>query len=211
MAFRFATEGDLRFISHHDMMRLFERALSRAGLPVKFSEGFNPRRKLSLPLPRPVGISSEADLLVVELAEPTEPAEALRLLAEQMPAGLTLSQALAIHGKKAPHPKRAQFVLVLCGEDAVEAAKALERLLDAETWPIQRHGPAGKPDKTLDLRSYVIDASIADEVLQWSLHISDGGSIRPAEFLAAMQLDPAKYHHHVRRTVVVWDHLDEPD
>lgn len=211
VAFRFATEDDLRFISHHDMMRLFEKALSRAQLPVKFSEGFNPRPKLSLPLPRPVGIASEADLLVVEFAEPIEPAEALRLLAKQMPANLILAQALAIQGKRTPQPRRVDYTMTLRSEDVTKAVDALQRLLAAETWPIQRQASAGKPVKTLDLRPCVIDASIADEVLQWSLQVSGGGSIRPGEFLTAIALNPAKYHHHLRRTAAAWDHLDESE
>ena len=88
MAIRFVIEGDLRFISHHDTMRLFERALSRAQLPVRFSKGFNPGPRLSLPLPRSVGIASGVELLAVELDDAIEPAVVLGTLSEQMPAGL---------------------------------------------------------------------------------------------------------------------------
>ncbi|MBI4580945.1 MAG: DUF2344 domain-containing protein, partial [Planctomycetes bacterium] len=89
IAIRFAVQDDVRFISHHDTMRMFERALARTDLPVRFSEGFNPRPKLSLPLPRPVGIATTADVLVVELTQPVVPEEALGRLAAQMPRGVT--------------------------------------------------------------------------------------------------------------------------
>src|SRR5690606_16197351 len=96
VAIRFRVEGDLRFISHHDMMRLFERALARARLPVKHSEGFNPRPRMSLPLPRPVGVATLADRLVVELREPVETTDALARLRRQMPVGLTLAEAFEV-------------------------------------------------------------------------------------------------------------------
>ena len=65
-AFAFSVTGDLRFISHRDTIRVFQRALARASLPVRYSEGFNPHPRLSLPLPRPVGVASEAEIIIVE-------------------------------------------------------------------------------------------------------------------------------------------------
>ena len=53
--------GDIRFISHHDLMRVLGRAARRAGLPVAMSEGFNPRQKISVLLARPVGVASESE------------------------------------------------------------------------------------------------------------------------------------------------------
>ena len=64
-AFEFSVTGDLRFISHRDTVRVFQRALARAALPVAYSEGFNPHPRLSLPLPRAVGVASEAELMDV--------------------------------------------------------------------------------------------------------------------------------------------------
>ena len=68
-AIELSVEGDLRFLSHHDMMRAMERLVCRAKLPLKYTQGFNPRPVLSLSLPRPVGVASRAELLVVTLEE----------------------------------------------------------------------------------------------------------------------------------------------
>ncbi len=51
-ALEFALAGDLRFLAHHDELRLLTRALVRAGWPLAYSQGFNPRPRLVLPLPR---------------------------------------------------------------------------------------------------------------------------------------------------------------
>ena len=64
--FAFQVDGDLRFVSHHDMLRLFRRALARAEVPMRFSQGFNPHPRMSLPLPRPVGMASETEALMIE-------------------------------------------------------------------------------------------------------------------------------------------------
>ena len=69
----FAVKGDLRFISHRDTVRMLTRALARSGLPVAYSQGFNPHAKISLLLPRPVGMATDGDLAVVLLREACDP------------------------------------------------------------------------------------------------------------------------------------------
>ncbi len=59
---QFSVRGDVRFVSHHDLMRVLGRAARRAGLPVAMSEGFNPRPRISLLLARGVGVASDAEL-----------------------------------------------------------------------------------------------------------------------------------------------------
>jgi len=204
VAIRFVIEEDLRFISHHDMARLFQRAVSRVQLPVKFSGGFNPRPKLSLPLPRPVGVASEAELLVVELAEPVQPERALAQLARVLPAGLKLTEARMIEGGRSPQAESVEYAVDLPAEHLPAVEQALHRLLAAETWRIERTGPADKPGRTIDLKAYLVDASIDRERVRWTVRVTDSGSIRPAEVLAAIGLDPGSWHHRVRRTAINW-------
>ena len=72
---RFSKQGDIRFISHHDLMRLFERALRRAQLPVATSEGFHPRPRISLPMPLSVGFTGHSEVADVGLREWMRPEE----------------------------------------------------------------------------------------------------------------------------------------
>jgi hypothetical protein len=65
MLVKFRIRGALRYLSHAEMLKLFQRAFARAGIKVRHSQGFNPRPKLSLPLPRPVGVESDDELLCV--------------------------------------------------------------------------------------------------------------------------------------------------
>jgi radical SAM-linked protein len=204
VAIRFAIEGDLRFISHHDTMRLFERALVRARLPVRFSAGFNPRPKLSLPLPRAVGVASQVDLLIAQLCEPIEPSCVLDRLAEQMPAGAHLLACWLIEPGKAVQPDQVTYAVDLPAGQVAEVARAVTRLLAAETWIIHRSARGRKPGKTLDLRAYLVEASVEAGTLCWSVRVTNEGSVRPDEMLEAVGLADQARRHRVRRTGVNW-------
>ena len=204
MAIRFAIEGDLRFVSHHDLMRLFERALARAQLPVKFTEGFNPRPKLSLPLPRSVGIASEAEVLVVGLTEPVEPAAVQARLAEQMVADLTLAEAWEDQGRAPLQAEKVTYCVEVPQGRVEEVRETVDRLLDAETWMVERAGPGDRPGKRIDLTAFLIEATVADGRLRWTSRVTPAGSLRPAELLSAAGLDPQEHLHRVRRTSVQW-------
>jgi radical SAM-linked protein len=201
VAIRFEIDGDLRFISHRDTMRLFERALARAGLPVRFSGRFNPRPRISLPLPRAVGVASSSELLVVELCEPAEPADVLARLASQMPEGLRLQQACRIDPGVAVQPDQVSYQVVLPADQVPAIAASAERLREAEHWPIKRQG---RQDKVIDLLAYVVSASVEAGALKWTARVTAGGSVRPAEVLAAVGLASDAWQHRVKRTWVSW-------
>lgn len=89
----FSREGAIAWIAHLDLMRSFERAFRRAGLPLRWSQGFNPRPSLVFALPLGVGLECEADLLEIELREEI-PVESLpEKLNAQLPPGLRITKA----------------------------------------------------------------------------------------------------------------------
>jgi len=67
---RFTKQGKVRWTSHRDVARIWERALRRAGLPVAYTEGFSPRPRLSFGLALPTGYESDAEYLDVDLLDP---------------------------------------------------------------------------------------------------------------------------------------------
>ena len=79
-ALEYTIGGDLRFISHRDTLRLFQRAVARAALPVRFTEGFNPHPRMMIPLPRPVGVASQAETLVGSHVIPCEAVPAVAVM-----------------------------------------------------------------------------------------------------------------------------------
>lgn len=88
---RFSKQGKVRFVSHHDVARIWERTLRRAELPVAYSSGFSPRPRLHFGLALSVGHESCAEYLDVDLREAAdEPAlaELTKLCNDALPAGI---------------------------------------------------------------------------------------------------------------------------
>ena len=85
---RYAKRGRLRFTSHRDFSRAFERAVVRARLPMAYSSGFNPHPRISYANASPTGAASEAEYLEIGLARTLDPAEVHTALADAMPDGL---------------------------------------------------------------------------------------------------------------------------
>ena len=93
MRFVFAKKGPMRYISHLDLMRLLMRAMRRAELPIKISEGFNPHPKLSIRRALKLGLESENEEATIILREPLKPEDFKNRLRGQLPAGIIIKEA----------------------------------------------------------------------------------------------------------------------
>ena len=92
LSFVFTKKGVLKYISHLDLMRLFARALRRAQLPLKMTEGFSPHPKLSFKRALKLGVESENEEGAVVLTDFIEPEVFQSRLQQQLPEGITLKQ-----------------------------------------------------------------------------------------------------------------------
>mgnify|MGYP003936842055 CR=1 FL=1 len=90
---KFTRGEELKFISHLDMMKMFERALRRSGLPVYYSQGFNPHPQIVFGLPLAVGVTSEAEYVDIAFSEYINPGQFIEQLNRQMPKGLEILEA----------------------------------------------------------------------------------------------------------------------
>jgi radical SAM-linked protein len=88
--FSFSKKGLMRYISHLDLMRLFMRALRRAQLPLKMTEGFSPHPKLSLQRALKLGLESEEEAASIVLKFPVTPEDFKNKLQKQLPEGIQL-------------------------------------------------------------------------------------------------------------------------
>jgi len=98
---RFSKQGALKFIGHLDFQRVFQQTICRAGLPVAYSQGFNPHILLSFALPLPLGMTSINDYTDITLASPMPEEEIIRLFNAAAPAGLAVHAAYSYEGKGA--------------------------------------------------------------------------------------------------------------
>ena len=203
-AIGFAVHGDLRFLSHRDMLRMFQRALVRAGVPVWYSEGFNPRIRLWLPLPRAVGVAAEAELLIIECAQRLDPARLIEALAVQMPSGLTVSSARALGVRANPRPVAAEYRLDLDASLIDATGRAAAAVWDCETVEVRRSDP-GKPDVIVNVRSYLAALRVVGSELHATTHVTQQGTVRPRELMTILGLSPQENCHRLRRIAVTWD------
>ncbi|UXY27533.1 TIGR03936 family radical SAM-associated protein [Streptomyces sp. HUAS TT20] len=152
---RYTKRGRLRFTSHRDFQRAFERALRRAEVPMAYSAGFTPHPKVSYANAAPTGTGSEAEYLEIALAAARDP-EALRvLLDESLPTGLDIVDAVeARTSGLADRLTASVWELRLDGVDPADAERAVEAFTKAETVEVQRMTKNGV--RTFDARSAVV-------------------------------------------------------
>jgi radical SAM-linked protein len=202
---QFAIRGDLRYLSHHDTIRMFARALVRARLPVAYSQGFNPLPKLSLPLPRPVGLASEAELAWIELSEPADPRQASASLAGVLPADCPVLDVFASDAKRPPRPLEATYETALTEGAPRELEARIVDLLARERIEIERSMGARKPVRRIDIRPFIAGISARESLLNMRIRITEKGAARPAELLGELGLAAEQYIPHTRRTHVAWN------
>jgi radical SAM-linked protein len=83
----------MRFISHLDLVRLLQRALRRAGLPVTVTKGFTPRLKVSTARALKLGLASDHEEAVICMDEPVEPGKFIESINKQLPEGIKVTGA----------------------------------------------------------------------------------------------------------------------
>ncbi|WP_235502865.1 TIGR03936 family radical SAM-associated protein, partial [Kitasatospora sp. Root187] len=93
---RYTKRGRLRFTSHRDFQRAFERALRRSAVPMAYSAGFTPHPKVSYANAAPTGVASEAEYLEIGLAEVRDPEVLRALLDGSLPDGLDITDAVEV-------------------------------------------------------------------------------------------------------------------
>lgn len=93
VTFIFSKKGLMRYISHLDLMRLLTRAMRRAVLPLKMSEGFSPHPKLSIKRALKLGLESEEEEATIVLKYPLDNHEFKQKLEEQLPQGIEIKNA----------------------------------------------------------------------------------------------------------------------
>jgi len=178
----FKVEGPARYLSQLDFLGAFERALRRADIPVRMSEGFNPRPKLSFPLARPVGVASRGEVCEIELSCPLGLAHLVTALDAELPEGVSILHAKFV----APNDKaRADGVrYTFRFRTAQEAAKLpVSTFLARAEYPLVREGRK----RTLDARRLVRGMERRGDTLVVDVEAAPDGSLRPQEILAALE------------------------
>jgi radical SAM-linked protein len=183
---RFRKGGPLRWLSHHDLLRTFERMLRRAGLPFRSTQGFNPRPRLVFALSLPLGVVGTAEVVELELDEEIDPDEVRRRLAAQTPPGLEMLAARRIDPTATAHVRGLCYRLPVPAERLPDLPPRIAALLAAPECWVQRLRP---PRRRLDLRPLLRDLRLgAAGFLEMDLWLTPAGTARPGEVLEVLGL-----------------------
>jgi radical SAM-linked protein len=175
---RFAKRGRLRFLSHRDVARSFERAVRRAGVPVAHSHGFSPHPRLSWVGAAPTGTASEAEFVEIGLTRPMEPAALAAALDSALPDGLdVLAAAVAEGAPLAERIEASQWVVELPGVEPAALQDALDALLAQESVVVERVTPSGR--RTVDVRAALVHADVHDPAVAGPAPSGGAGATPP--------------------------------
>jgi radical SAM-linked protein len=201
---RFRKAGDLRLVSHHDLMRCFERMLRRAELPFHSTQGFNPRPRLVFALSLALGVIGCEEVVELELDADLPAAEVHDRLARQAPAGLEFLSVAPVARRSTAQVRLVCYRVALAPEDAAGLAERAAGLLaGAECW-VERTRPQ---PRRVNLRPYlsqlrVLSAAAAPApppgsppevgaggTLEMDILVTPTGTARPEEVLRLLHLD----------------------
>jgi radical SAM-linked protein len=205
---RFSRGEEIKYISHLDLLRLWQRALVRAGIALAYSEGFSPHPRMSLAVPLALGVTGEAELLDIYLAKWSSPHTFTAAMARQLPPGLKIEQVFNI----APtlpslqsQVSAAEYkVGIATDKTQAEVESAINALLDKETLPWQHQRDTGT--RHYDLRPLIEDIWLEAwrpgfcEIMM-RLRCDSTGSGRPEQVAAALGFE--KYPDSIHRVKLI--------
>lgn len=160
---RFTRGEDVKFISHLDIMKVFERAIRRSGLPISYSHGFNPRPQIVFGLPLPVGVTSECEYADFELENDVGPEYFMKRLNNSLPEGIKLTSV----GKKESGANimaaiaAADYRLEIYLDEMLpmrEAAARFGKLLKMDAVKVLKEGKGTA--KEVDIRPLILHAEL---------------------------------------------------
>ena len=196
----------VRYISHLDLMRTWERTLRRAGIRLAHTQGFNPRPRLVFAAPLPVGITSDAEVVDVVVEDGVDAAEFRANVEAALPPGLTLHEVDPV-----PDNAPAPMATILSSDYLADieqplAVSQVQAFLARETVPYERTRKGAT--RQADMRPAVLDLWLAGErKLGMRLRLDvEGLAVRPEEVLQALVISATRIH----RTALAFRPGSEP-
>jgi len=205
---RFRRGEEVKFISHLDIIRLWQRAFHRAEIALVYSEGFNPRPRISLAAPLPVGVTSEAELMDIYCTRQVSPHWFTGAVSQQLPPDVEILQVYQIDLGQPSLPSQVRFaeykVEVETEKGQKDIKSAITGLLAVKHLPWQHQRDTGP--RNYDLRALIDDLWL----IRWHrphctlgmrLRCDNSGSGRPEQ--VALALGFTQYPPSIHRTKLI--------
>ncbi|MDP6647560.1 MAG: TIGR03936 family radical SAM-associated protein [Dehalococcoidales bacterium] len=190
---RFGRGPEVKFISHLDIMRFWERAFRRAQIPLAYSEGFSPHPQISLATPLPVGVTSEAELMDVLVSRWVSPQWFTAVVNQQLTPGFDILGVLSIIPTTPSLQSRLRHaeyqVEVPTDRETQDIESAISRLLSLESLPWHHQRDTGQ--RNYDLRTLIDGLWLVAwrqpyGTIGMRLRCDSGGSGRPEQVTSAL-------------------------
>jgi len=188
--FQFSRGEELKFIGHLDILRLFERAFKRSGLPVAHSQGFNPRPQIVFGQPMPLGLTSEGEFADVELTGGHDPAVFSKTMNDALPPGIRI---LDVKEKKNPSNLMSQisgarYRICFHAPGGLNLEKLTMKILAADSIPALKRTKSG--EKEINIRPFIYELAespnTSGECFEVLLNSGQEDNIRPDLFLSGV-------------------------
>lgn len=185
---KFTKLGYLKFISHLDLVDLFQRTLFQNKVDVKFSEGFNPHPRMSIAYPLPLGIESNSEYMEIYLNSRIDLKDFLIKMNERLPSGIKIIEAMYDDDESISNKVKSvvyAFKLLNTFFDKnkdVDIAKELDKINSMDIVEIERKRKKGKRRIFVkeNAKDYLKRLELKDDAIYAYIKMSENGSLKPA-------------------------------
>jgi radical SAM-linked protein len=195
---KFTKGNEVKYISHLDLMRVFQRAIRRTGIPIAYSSGFNPHQELSFGAPLSLGVTSNAEYVDIKLAEAMDVQEIKERLNGSLPEGIRILGGISM----VENPRSAMSVVTharynirmnIENVTAEALKKSIEDFLAQEEIKVMKEQPKkGFELKEIDIRPMIIGMRLYES--RESMHVLDclllsgsRGNLKPELLMTAFK------------------------
>ncbi len=154
---QFTKQDKMQYIGHLDLLKVFQRSIKRAKLPIAYSQGFNPHQQMSFAIPLPLGATSDSEFIDIALTNEVEPDAIRQALNDQLPDGVCIRVArkLQDNEKNGAAALIAATYDITLNEPIENIQATLETMLACEEMPFEK--TSKNKTKTINIRPMIYE------------------------------------------------------
>lgn len=187
---RFVKRGSLAYIAHLDLVRTVTKAIARAGIPVRYSEGFNPHPRLSFATAMSIGLESECEFLDIRLVKEVDPFCLMQAFNESLTSELYATECYLPEGKFNDIAFSSYRIEIRTKNASAALAEACERALNSGDVVVFKRSKSG--DKDTNISAGIKEARVTHHgealIVETTLAADNAGFLNP-EYLVTYLKD----------------------
>jgi len=188
---KYSRSAEVKYISHLDFVRMFHRTVRRSGLPMSFSQGFNPHPIMTVAMPLSVGVTSDCEFMKIGFDGEFSETEIKSALNTALPPGFEIKAAKKVEGKELDFAKldRAEYIVDV--EVSAECNPDLSAFLNNEKILVMKKSKSGV--KEADIKSYIYSIEITENtglLMTFKMTVAAGNlyNLKPETVLEALSI-----------------------